>query len=48
MLEESDSRNTRKSNERKEPEVWTAASRQSSQEVLVRDKAPGTAVSYNG
>jgi hypothetical protein len=45
MMEEvdSDSR-TRKSNERKEPEVWTAASRQSSQEVLVRETTPGSAV----
>jgi hypothetical protein len=43
MMEESDSR-TRKSSERKEPEVWTAPSRQSSQEVLVRETTPGTAV----
>jgi hypothetical protein len=45
MMEEvdSDSR-TRKSNERKEPEVWTAPSRQSSQEVLVRETTPGSGV----
>jgi hypothetical protein len=45
MMEEvdSDSR-TRKSNERKEREVWTAPSRQSSQEVLVRETTPGSAV----
>ncbi len=44
MMEQGDSRDTRKSNERKEPDVWTAApSRQSSQEVLVRDPITGTA-----
>jgi len=44
MMEQGDSRDTRKSHERKEPEVWTTSpSRQSSQEVLVWDSIPGSA-----
>jgi hypothetical protein len=43
MMEEGNSGNTGKAHERKEPEVWTDASRESSQEVLVRDPPPGTA-----